>query len=90
MLEQHERDLQAQYKLLDDKTERIRELEQQCRELELHQETVVAQALQQQRVSTEQSEFLASELLSVVKERDLLQVSLHETRSMIDEMQHIL
>lgn len=85
--QQHERDLQTQYQLLDAKSQRIRELEQHCRNLELQQETVVLQALQQQQAVTQQSETLASELLSVAKERDVLQVALHETRGVIDEMQ---
>ena len=86
---QHEQDLQQQYKLLDMKSSELRNLEEvieQLRQEKLH----ILTDLTQQRALAEQSELLANELISVVKERDILEKALNDSRDAILSLQTII
>ena len=86
---QHEKDLQQQYMLLDMKSSELRNLEEvieQLRQEKLH----ILSDLSQQRSLAEQSELLANELISVAKERDMLENALHDSREAILSLQTII
>lgn len=86
---QHEKDLQQQYSLLDKKTSDIRTLEEQMSALQAEKAHIVAD-LAQQRALAEQSESLANELISVAKERDLLERALTESKEAMISLQHLI
>lgn len=83
---QHEEDLQKQYRIIDAKSAVIRELEQACKVFELEKTALASTSLLEQLEIQEQAEQLASELLSVAAERDMLEDSLHLN---LETMQHL-
>lgn len=83
---QHEDELQQQYDLLDNKTLKIRELEASIRKLQDEKLALLPEVAREKKLADE-SESLANELLSVAKERDLLQDALIESKEAIASLQ---
>jgi|UPI000581AE03 chromosome segregation ATPase len=86
---QHEKELQKQYKLLDKKTAEIRSLEATLTGLSDEKRTALAD-LSRYRSLANESDSLASELLSVARERDLLQESLIESKEALASLQGLV
>jgi chromosome segregation ATPase len=84
---QHEGEMERQYELIDRKTTEVRALEESFKKLK-GEKTSLAADLLRQRSLAEQSESLASELLSVAQERDLLQEALAESKEAIVSLQN--
>jgi chromosome segregation ATPase len=79
---QHEEEMEHQYHLLDKKTSEVRVLEESVQKLGGDKSSLQAD-LSRQRSLAEQAESLATELLSVAKERDLMQEYLIESKEAI-------
>jgi chromosome segregation ATPase len=86
---QHEEERQNQFSLLDKKNAEIRSLEAAVKTLQAEQPKLHAE-LSRHRSLAEQSEALAAELLSVAKERDLLQSSLTESKEAVASLQQLV
>jgi hypothetical protein len=82
----HEQELQKQYKVIDAKLSAIRELESLNQQLASERAALETSLAQQRLESQQQAEQLASELLSVAAERDMLQELL---QSNVESMQHL-
>jgi chromosome segregation ATPase len=83
---QHEREMQRQYALLDGRTKDLKSVEAKLKSSEVEKD-VLANDLQKQRSLADESTNLASELLSVAKERDLLQEALIESKEAVNSLQ---
>ena len=83
---QHEAELQRQYSLIDKKTEELRGFESSVHALECEKSKLLLE-VSKQRSFAEKSGSLADELLSVVKERDLLQESWAESKDAVTSLQ---
>jgi chromosome segregation ATPase len=82
LMVQHEEEMEHQYQLLDKKTSEVRVLEESVKKLNGDKSSLQAD-LSRQRSLAEQAESLATELLSVAKERDLMQEYLIESKEAI-------
>ena len=86
---QHETDIQQQYTLMDTKSEEMRNIQEQMSTMQ-YETSILVSDLQEQTKLVEQSELWASELVSVTTERDLLQQSLHESRTEMTLLQNMI
>ena len=86
---QQEQELQQQYTLMNTKNEEIRNLQEQMTTMQ-YETSILVSDLQEQRNLVEQSELLASELVSVTKERDLVQQSLQDSHKEMMLLQNMI